>query len=78
MGKAVAMIAAALLSLAASVYAQQLDPINNMCNRFDHQCGCLCSMRFDCCSLVLTSKSRREEQCAVYRRWHRDLYRSSQ
>ena len=43
MGKAVALITAALLGLAASVYAQQLDPINNMCNRFDHQCRCLCS-----------------------------------
>ncbi len=44
MGKPVPLIAAALLSLVASVYAQQLDPINNFCNRFDHQCRYFCSM----------------------------------
>lgn len=41
----VVAIAAALLGLAVSVCAQQLDPINNMCNRFDHQC------RYSCCML---------------------------
>ena len=28
----------ALLGIAVSISAQQLDPIKNMCTRFDHQC----------------------------------------
>ncbi len=42
----VVVIAAALLNLAASVCAQQLNSINNMCNRFDHECKCSCCMLF--------------------------------
>ena len=34
----VAVLVAALLSLAAQVTAQQLDRIKNMCVRYDHQC----------------------------------------
>ena len=34
----VAAVACYLLSLIASMSAQELDPIKNMCIRFDHQC----------------------------------------
>lgn len=67
MGKPpVVAIAAALLGLAASVDAQQLDSINNMCNRFDHQCRCSCSMWFRRGFLALTSNSCCQEWYVVH------------
>ena len=31
-------VVAGLVGLAGHAHAQELDPIRNMCNRFDHQC----------------------------------------
>lgn len=42
----VVALAAALLSFAAVVSAQQLDLIKNMCVRFDHQCRALFVVRY--------------------------------
>lgn len=39
----------ALLGIAVGISAQQLDPIKNMCTRFDHQCEPFLSIWFQEC-----------------------------
>lgn len=54
-------VACGLLSTTASVSAQELDPINNFCLRFDHQCKRVLTINVATASKELTFHSGRQE-----------------